>query len=48
MENDIRQMMPKRVQSPDGIIYGVRYPCQGMPVACMEIGKCPFDEGDIN
>src|SRR5512147_1974613 len=34
-------MMPERICTPDGIVYGMRYPCEGMPVAGVEIKECP-------
>src|SRR5512143_696830 len=34
-------MMPERICTPDGIVYGMRYPREGVPVARVEIKECP-------
>ena len=47
VENDVGQMVPKGIQTPDGIIQGMGYPGQRVPVACMEIKKGPPEKSRI-
>lgn len=42
MEDIVCQMVSQRVQSPHGVIDGMRKPCERMPVGCIEIKKSPF------
>jgi hypothetical protein len=47
MENDINEMMPKGVKSPDGIIECMGNPGKGVPVAVVKMEESPFEEGNI-
>jgi len=44
VENDVGQMIAQRVQSPDGIIKGIGYPCQRVPGTCPDCAEGPLDE----
>ena len=44
VEKKVRQMMSERIQSPDGVIRGMGYPCEGMPIVGMEIEKSPTEK----
>ena len=47
MEYVVCQMMAYWIQPPDGIIKGMGYPCQRVPVAGVEIKKGPFEKSEV-
>jgi hypothetical protein len=47
MDYDIGQVMPERVQVPEGVIEGMGNPRKGVPVACVKMGKGPFKQKQI-
>ena len=47
VQNVVCQMVPQRVQPPDGVVNGMRDPGEGVPVANVEPKKCPLKEFTI-
>src|SRR5512143_561025 len=48
VENDTGQMMPEGIYTPDGIVYGMRYPSEGMPVAGVKIKESPPQKRQVD
>jgi hypothetical protein len=47
MEYDAGQMVPQRVQPPEGVIRGMGQPGKRVPVGHIEIQKCPLEKRTV-